>query len=73
MPSQKGLWLDDQERLPPGPRRPCQKHQEASIPRGAHWSFALSTKDDEVLAEERIFSNTFGFPSGKIRQRPEQQ
>jgi hypothetical protein len=50
VPSQKGLWLDDQERFPPRPRRSCQKHQEASIPFGAHWSFTLSTKDDELLA-----------------------
>jgi hypothetical protein len=50
VPAQKGLWLDNQEGLSPGPRRSCQKHQEASIPLGAYWSFALSTKNDELLA-----------------------
>jgi hypothetical protein len=44
------VFLDDQERLSPGPRRSCQKHQEASILLGAYWSFALSTKNDELLA-----------------------
>jgi hypothetical protein len=37
VPPQKGLWLDDQERLPPEPRRSCQKHHEASIPVLATW------------------------------------
>jgi hypothetical protein len=50
MPSQKGLWLDNQERSSPGPSRSCQKHQEASILLGAYWSFALSTKNDVLLA-----------------------
>lgn len=62
-----------QERLPPEPRRSCQKHQQASIPLGAHWSFALSTKHEELLTEERIFGDKFRFPPGKIRQRPEQR
>ncbi len=49
MPAQQRLWLDKVERLFPGPSRSCQKHQEASILPGAYWSFALSTKNDELL------------------------
>ncbi len=71
--SKSGFWLDDQERLPPGSRRSCQKHEETSISLGAHRLFALSTKDDELLAYERIFGDKFGFPLGQIRQCPEQQ
>jgi hypothetical protein len=73
MPPEKCLRLNNQEGLPPCSNGLCQKHQQDAIPLGAHGSFALSTKDDELLAEERIFSDKFGFPSGKIRQRPEQQ
>ena len=48
--SKLALMITDEILLPPGPSRSCQKHQEASIPLGAHWSFALSTKDDKLLA-----------------------
>lgn len=73
MPPEKRLWLNNQECLPPGSHGLCQKHQQNAIPLGAYGSFALSTKDDKLLTQERIFSDKFGFPSGKIRQRPEQQ
>jgi hypothetical protein len=72
VPSQKRLGLDDQERLPPGSRRSCQKHEETSIPLGAHRSIALSTKDDKLLAKECIFGDKFGFRLDQIRQRLEQ-
>jgi hypothetical protein len=50
MPPEKRLRLNNQEGLPPGSNSLCQKHQQDAIPLGAHWSFALSTKDDELLA-----------------------
>jgi hypothetical protein len=50
MPAQKGLRLDDKECLFPGSNRSCQKDQEDAIYFGTHRSFALSTKDDQLLA-----------------------
>jgi len=50
MPPEKRLRLNNQEGLPPGSNGLCQKHQQDAIPLAAHWSFALSTKDDELLA-----------------------
>ncbi len=50
MPPEKCLRLNNQEGLPPCSNGLYQKHQQDAIPLGAHGSFALSTKDDELLA-----------------------
>jgi hypothetical protein len=31
MPTQKRLWLDQEERLPPGSDYPCQEHQKKPV------------------------------------------
>ena len=41
MPTQEGLWLDDEERLLPCPNSPCYEHKEDAIRLRACWPFHL--------------------------------
>jgi hypothetical protein len=66
MPPQKRLWLNDEEGLPPGPNRPGQQHQEHAVRFGTGGSFHLSTKNNELLTEERVFCYEFRLASGKV-------
>jgi hypothetical protein len=71
MPTQKGFWLHDEERLFPCTDHPCQEYEEQPIRPRACWSFDLSPKNDELLPEEGILGYQFGFPSSKICYRSE--
>jgi hypothetical protein len=73
MPTQKRFWLDDEQRLFPGPNHPCEKHQEHPICLRACWSFDLPTEDNELLAEKGVFCHEFGFASGKVSHRSQQE
>jgi hypothetical protein len=66
---QKRLRLDDKERLFPGPSHSSEKYQEHSICFPADWSFDLSTQDDQLLSQQRVFRQQFGFASGQISKR----
>src|SRR5258708_9160176 len=61
MPPEKRLRPNEKESLPPCPNGPCQKHQAESIRFRVCWSFDLSPKDHELLAQESILGNQFGF------------
>jgi hypothetical protein len=50
MPAQKGLRLDDEERMFPGLNHPGQKYQENPVRLPVDRSFDLSTKDDQLLS-----------------------
>ena len=50
MPAQSCLWLDDEERLFPGPNHSCQENEEQAIGFRAYWPFHLALEDDELLA-----------------------
>jgi hypothetical protein len=65
-PSQKRLRLDDKERLFPGSNYSGEKYQEHSICFPVNWSFDLSTQDDQLVSQQRIFRQQFGFTSGQI-------
>jgi hypothetical protein len=71
MPPQKRLWLDNEQGLFPGPNRPSQQHQEHPVRFGTGGSFHLSTKNNELLTEERVCCHEFGLASGKVCQRPQ--
>ena len=73
MPPQERLWLDDEQRLLPGPYHSCQKHQEHAVCLGTGRSFHLSPQDDELLTQEGIFCYQFRLASGKVGQRPQHE
>jgi len=69
MPAQKGLRLDDKERLFPGPNHSGEKYQEHSVCFSVNWSFDLSTQDDQLVSQQRVFRQQFGSASGQISKR----
>ena len=71
VPAEKRLWLDQEERLFPGSDHPCQEHQEKPIRLAVHWSLDLSAQDDELLPQQRVFRQQFGFASSQIGERSE--
>ena len=73
MPPQERLWLNNQQRVLPGPNGSCQEYQEQPIRFGKGGSFHVPTEDDERLSEEGVFSHQFGLASGKVCQRPQQE
>ena len=70
MPAQKRFWLDDKERLFPGPNHSGQEH---SVCFPVNWSFNLSTQDDELVSQQRVFRQQFNLASGQIGKRAEHQ
>ena len=73
MPAQKCFWLDKEERLFPGPSHPGQEHQKMPIWFPADGTFDLSTQDDQLLPQQRVFRQQFGFASGQIGERAKQK
>src|SRR5215469_2048537 len=67
------LWLNDEQCLFPGVYHACQQDQEHAVRLGTGRSFHLSTQDDHLLAQQCIFCDQFGLPSGKVGQRPQQE
>ena len=66
VPAQQGLWLDKKERLFPGLDHPGQEYEKKSVRLPVYWSLDLPTQDDQLLAQERVFHEQFGFASGEI-------
>ena len=70
MPAQKRLGLNDKERLFPGPNHSGEKYQEYSVCIPVNWSFHLSTQDDQLLPQQRVFGQQLSFISSQIGERP---
>jgi hypothetical protein len=73
MPAQQRLRLDKEERLFPGSNHPGEQHQKKSVRLSVHRAFDLSTQDKQLVAQQRIFREQFGFASGQIGERTEYQ
>ncbi len=71
MPAQQGLWLDKEEGLSPGPNRPGQQHKKKPVCLPVDGAFYLSTQNDQLVSQERVFRQQFGFASGQIDERAE--
>jgi hypothetical protein len=68
MPVQEHFRLDKEQSLLPRTDSPGEKYQEQSICLSADGSFDVSTQDDQLLAQERIFRQEFGFASDQINE-----
>ena len=73
MPTQERFWLNDEQRLLPGPYHPGQKHEEHPIRFGTDGSFHLSPENNELLRQECVFCHELRLASGKVRQSPQQE
>jgi len=70
MPAQQRVWLHDEEHRAPTADEARQEDEAAAIYGGEHGPPYLAAKDDELLAEEGILGDEFGFRPGQIGQRP---
>ena len=68
---QERFWLDKEERLFPGSDYPGQKQQEQAVRLLVHRSLDLSMQDDQLLPQQGIFCQQFGFASGQISEGSE--
>ena len=73
MPPEQCVWLDNEKSLLPRSNQPGQQDEEHAIGSGDGWSFHLSLKDDELLAEEGIFCHQFRLASTKVGQGGQRQ
>jgi hypothetical protein len=70
-PSQKRLWLNNEENLFPGPNHSSQEHQEKPVGLPVDRLLDLSTENDQLLSSQGVFRKQFGFSSGQIGERSE--
>ena len=73
MPPQQRLWLNDEQRLFPGPHHACQQDQEHPVGSGTGRPFHLSTQDDQLLTQQGVFCHKLGLATGLVDKRPKQQ
>jgi len=73
MPPQQRLWLNDEQRLFPGPHHFCQQDQEHPVGPGTGRSFHLSPQDDQLLTQQGVFCHKLGLAPGKVDQRPKKE
>jgi len=63
------VFLDEKEGLFAGPTHPGENHQEQPVSLAVDGSFDLSTQDDQLVSQQRVFRDQFRFPSGPISER----
>ena len=73
MPPQQRLWLNDEQRLFPGPHHSCQQYREHPVRLGTGRSFHLSPQNDQLLTQERVFCHELGLAPGKVGQHSQQE
>ncbi len=60
----------EEKRLFPGSDHPGQKYQEQPVRLPIDGAFDLSTQDDQLVSQQRVFRQQFGFASRQISKRP---
>jgi hypothetical protein len=68
MPPEQDLWLDNEERLFPGPNEPCQQDEEHAIGPGDGWPFYLPLENGQLVSQEGIFCHELRFASAKVSE-----
>ena len=66
MPAQHGLRLDDQEHLLPAPESAGKEDEEAAIGAGEVRTLDGTIEHDELLAEQKVFSNQLRFTASEV-------
>ena len=57
----------------PGPNHAGEKYQEYSVCFSVNCSFHLSTQDDQLLPQQCVFCQQFGFTSDQIVESPKHE
>lgn len=68
VPAQDGLGLDDQDGLGSGPEAAGQQHQQRPIALGAARARDAAAQDEELLTQQRILGDEFGFTPYNVGQ-----
>ena len=68
MPAEEGIGLHNEERLFPVPDGSREQDQEQPIGPGTRWALHLTTEDDQLLTEQRVFGDEFSPGAGQIVQ-----
>jgi hypothetical protein len=63
---QQRLRLDKEKGLIPGSNHPGQEHQKKPVPLSIHRAFDLSMQDEQLMSQQRVFRQQFGFASGHV-------
>jgi hypothetical protein len=66
MPTQKRLWLDNEQRLLPCLNSSCQQYQHSQIRLGASWPLDLSAQEKKLVPYQCIFCYQLRFTSEEI-------
>ena len=69
MPAEKGLGLNNEERLFPTADSSCKDEQKYAIGTGAGCTLHLTTKHDQLLTEQRIFGDRFSLGASEDGER----
>ncbi len=65
--------MDEEKCLFPGSDHPGQQHQEQPVRLPIDRAFDLSTQDDQLVSQQRVFRQQFGFASRQISKRPKEK
>ncbi|MGO8951058.1 MAG: hypothetical protein ACLQUY_26070 [Ktedonobacterales bacterium] len=69
MPAEKGIRLNNEERLLPTADSSCEQDQEHAIALGTRWALDLTMEHDELLTEQGVFSDEIRLGAGQIGKR----
>ena len=69
MPAEKGIRLNNEERLFPTAGSPCEQHQKYLIRPGTHWALHLTAQNDELLTKQGVFCDEVRLGAGQIGER----
>jgi hypothetical protein len=73
MPPQQRLWLNEEQRLFPGPHHSCEQDQEHPVGPDTGMPFHLSTQGDQALTRTSRFLPQAQTCSWKVGQLPKQE
>ena len=73
MPAEERIGLDNEERLFPRADDPCQQDQADPLRPSASWALDLTTENDELLSQQRVFGDEFRSGTGQIDERSAHQ
>ena len=71
MPAQERIGLEDEEGFPPTADPAGEEDEPEAVGLGEPWFPDLTLEDDQLLAEEGVFSGELGIAASEIEGRAE--
>ena len=69
MPPEERIRLHNQQGLAPGTNAAGQQHQNLPVVLGEFGAINLALKDHQLLTQEHVFGDEFGFATVQVSQR----